>query len=769
MDNVLHLHEFFVEGGQPEKSHVLLTITEPATPEERAKGYFFAVCEIIDAETSSISKLQNVVDEIENSYYEVPEEEGKSSLETVLEKINQRAFALTAKHDSIHCVVGVLRPPEILFSFYGRPTILLLYKNKQGEFKQMDLVAQNESDSDAADSRQLFSQIVQGKIGAGDYFFMSTPQVSEYFNHDRLQKIITTRPPRQSAEHVQRVLSELKNDISFGGVIINYTPQTDARDQRKIHRPNPGESARSLVRLLSTEQRTASILSSSLLPRLQRSFAENQSTPRSASTQTYLKTEDEENARPAARIASQHLRVRQNSAAAKPLSATPWQTYLKSFFKISWFAFRYAARALLWICVGLIQFLSGVARSAVLLFIVMINYRNRRAAILLEWRRSRQSFAENIRRLPLLTKLLVVISVALAIAVTGSGIYIKLKQQRSEAESRYASALQLIREKKDAAESALIYNDTTLAERELRTAQNTLAALPCKADEARLTCDQLRSELDVFWNRIRKISIVPASALTDWKTDAPKLSFDEIIKIQNKIIGFSANTTSLFVYDTLTKKVKRVETNVNSSGFTAGAVPKESDYALFIYNGKRLAKYNPVDDSLKEIDIDYPSLDAEIADIVIYNRKLYSLDKKNNQIYKHEPTRTGFERGKPWVRDNTVNLQNSVSFAIEGDIFVINSQGAVIKLSKGSVESFVVSGLDPAMTSPAEIWSYTDLNYIYILDPGNKRLIIFEKNGRLKSQITASEFNNPISMVIDEPNGTGYVLDGGTLYQIPLK
>src|SRR3989344_2445824 len=46
MEHKLQIHEFFVEGGESERSHVLLHITEPSTPEEREKGYFFAVCEL---------------------------------------------------------------------------------------------------------------------------------------------------------------------------------------------------------------------------------------------------------------------------------------------------------------------------------------------------------------------------------------------------------------------------------------------------------------------------------------------------------------------------------------------------------------------------------------------------------------------------------------------------------------------------------------------------------------------------------------------------
>ena len=40
--NILQLQEFFIEGGDRCTSHVLLHIAEPASLEEKKKGYFFS-------------------------------------------------------------------------------------------------------------------------------------------------------------------------------------------------------------------------------------------------------------------------------------------------------------------------------------------------------------------------------------------------------------------------------------------------------------------------------------------------------------------------------------------------------------------------------------------------------------------------------------------------------------------------------------------------------------------------------------------------------
>jgi hypothetical protein len=193
MDNTLHLNEFFVEGGSPEISHVLLHITEPSTPKEKEKGYFFAICEVNSATTKQINKLQEIIDEIENSYYELEEEDDKTSLEKVLEKVNQENPGPARRDHELHCVIGAVRQGEIIFSYNGSPSILLFYRNKQKQYQKMDLRRGGEGSSEAEE--QLFSQIIQGKVSPGDFLLVATAHVGEYFTQDRLQKIITSRTP----------------------------------------------------------------------------------------------------------------------------------------------------------------------------------------------------------------------------------------------------------------------------------------------------------------------------------------------------------------------------------------------------------------------------------------------------------------------------------------------------------------------------------------------------------------------------------------------
>lgn len=767
VEPTLHLHEFFVEGSNPEVSHVLLNITEPSTQAERSKGYFFAICEINNAETKYISKMQNIIDEIENNYYEIPDQPGQSAMEIVLDKVNQESLSMVQQDISLHCIVGAIRENDIIFSFYGQPQMMLFYKTKDGLYKKMDLVEQNKT-GDQNDKNQLFSQIVQGKIGPNDFFFAGTPHIIEYFNHDRLQKIITTRPPRQSSEHLQRVLSEIKNDISFGGIIINL--QETSEQTVSVTKSSPskkGSSARSLKNLFSTERKTSNILSPSLMPR----FQDNTDSPADKEAVESEMMEQKVEARANAEISSSHLHARvaknpERHRARGESGKMNVEDVVKKTFGLIWKIIKYIARglALLVLLIGTI--LSTLGRNFLLLFFIITNYQNRRHNILAEWERWWKNLRENATHLPLITKILLSLSLILLLAFSGGVIYLGAKQKKAARASAYASAVQNIQSKEDAAESSLVYNDTGAALASLAEAVPTLKDLPCISAAEKATCKNLRDRLNDLLMKARKISLVKPLLIADWNSLVSNTPINNIFLLNNKIYGFGQTSADILTYDLLVKESKLVSPGIFVKNFNAASVPKENDYAVLLYDEKNIVQFNPKDNSWKKVEIAYPNQNVKIAGISVYNRRLYSLDTQNNRVYKHDAIKAGFSLGKEWTKDNAVDIKTGTDLTIDGDVFVLGENGNIYKFTNGAPQPFVIDGLDPKLTSANEIWTYNDINYIYILDATGKRIIVLQKTGELKKQITATEFTNPTGMIVDELKGMAYVLDNNKVYQI---
>lgn len=755
--NTLQLQEFFVEGGDHKTSHALLHIAEPSTPEEKKKGYFFAVCEINQSEDRDIVALQNLIDEIENRYYETPEEAGVNCLEEVLTKINHESYALSSKKLDLNCVVGVLKKEEVFFSCHGEPLMFLFYRNKNGIYQKMNLV---DSGEENPESVQLFRQIVQGKISPNDFLFVATPHVADYFNPDRLEKIISTRPVRQSAEHLERVLSELKNKMSFGGLIIHL--HEDASEATKIKKPSPivkGSSEKSLHNLFATEQNTASTLSSALIPNIGNKLKillnqeKTENIAEAAVSEEVLPTNAE--------ISSNHSRQHRPSPISNTETPADWVEITKKIIAIIIEVAKRLTLAIWWILVFIFKVIYSIARFIALLFLVITNIKNRRANILDGWQRQLKEIKNAIWQLPLITKILLIATVMVIAVFILSITFIQSHRANAAAEQQFNYTLQQITAAKDAAESALIYKNEAGALAELQTAKNYLTGLNCKNKKE--ICDELNSQLETLLIKIRKITVISPETLVDW-TEYPG-TISKIIKIKNKIIALSPDNGEVLIYNLLTKEKSLLKIG---SQLKSLAIPKENDYALVLAENNTFWRFNPDDNTIKKIDITFPQKTVGITNMVVYNRRLYTLDSLNGQIYKHENNKDGFGLGNEWVKDVTNNLKDGVDLAIDGDIFVTHQSGNITKLTKGEFQTFAVSGLDPTLTNGTEIWTYNDTEQICLLDNTGKRFVILNKSGQLQTQITANIWEKPTSFTVGDSNKQFYVLDKNKVYSVLL-
>ncbi len=771
MDQVLQLNEFFVEGGDQGTSHVLLHITEPSTPEEKEKGYFFAVCEINQADSAAIARYQKIISEIENRYYEVSDTPEQTALEIILEKVNQENLSLTTGDVQFNATIGVIRNTEIVFAFAGKPEALLFYRNKEDHYQKMNLATENRSEEElSVENPPLFPQVIQGKIGPNDYLFVATPHIIDYFSHDRLQKIITTRPARQSAEHLGRVLRELQNNLSFGGLIIHLGKKEETAPAALVKktRPSHGSSAHSLTNFFSTEKNTASTLSSSLWPalndKIKAATDKLSAHPNPGQTPKAQPVTARANQFPAAEINATHVRPHQ-SAPTKTVDPGA-QLYLLKAVRIIARGALYFGKAIIWIALTLWAIFSGFFRFLIMVFFAATNYQGRRRNIIDNWTREWHSHRENFKSLSLVTKLMLGASLTLVIIFIGSIFYVRFEQKKAATAKAYADSVQMVKDKINEAESALIYKDETGAQNTLSIAVATLATLPCKTPEQKNNCDTLEASIQSTLNKLNKITAVQTQKIASWDTGTTPLT--GLVRVKNKFIAYAATSASLFVYDMLTKQASVVPTNFTTPGIISAAVPKENNFVALVTSDRNILEVSPDDLTTKKVDLTLPEDQTKLDSTVIYNGRLYALDSTARQIYRYDPIKTGFAIGRPWLKDPASVLEGVTDITIDGDIFALKDGGQIIKLTAGIQQPFVAQTLEPTVGKKARIWTYTDLSYLYVLDPDNKRLIIFDKNGTLKAQIPTSDLTTISDLFVDEANKIAYIVDQNTLYTLAL-
>ncbi|EKE06749.1 MAG: hypothetical protein ACD_18C00287G0001, partial [uncultured bacterium] len=227
MKNGLEIQEFFVEGSNQRSSHVLLHIAEPITQTEKDKGYFFATIEVNGSYSEQISQLQEIVDDIETRYYDEENSNINNYFESILQEINQKSHSLMQyKDNNLNVLVGIIKKRHLILAYHGNPNAYLFFAGKEG-LRSTQIIDQEETEN----PEQLFSSVIEGDMKDNDYLYVSTPSVSGHFSPDRVRKIIQNRATKQGAMHIQKVLENLQDELSFGGIIF-HTPKTQIEVQR---------------------------------------------------------------------------------------------------------------------------------------------------------------------------------------------------------------------------------------------------------------------------------------------------------------------------------------------------------------------------------------------------------------------------------------------------------------------------------------------------------------------------------------------------------
>lgn len=762
MEKLLQLNEFFVEGGHQEISHVLLNLIQPTSEtEEKEKGYFFAICEINQGNSQQIAELQRIMGEIENGYYETSDTENKNALELVLEKINQKNLALFGLNLSLHCVVGAIKSNEIVFSYCGKPNILLFYANKEKIYNKLDLT--ENSDTETNVGKTLFSQLVQGKVSPGDYFFVGTKKVIEYFSHDRLQKIITTRGPEQSAEHIRRVLSELKNGLSFGGLIINLGEKnTVERIPEKKVRLFSGNKEK-INSLFVTEQNTANTLSPSLFGEFAAKIKNSAANLKKQNSEKIISTSVSENVETDTQINAPHLKHRLTERMNKEIIANLGKIVIKYL----WIALKNFGKLLWWAVLMLAAIFGALLKFLQSIFFYLINYKNQRRQIKERWSQTFYSYKQNFKHLPLMTKILGLASVAVLIFFVISIFYLQHAKNIQKENAYYEQTFSELRTKIEEAENSMIYSDNITAANLKNQIKQTLDSLICRPqDEA--DCRDIKENFGKLQAKIQKFTETEITMLINWNV----LGFQnitEFTKVDGKIFGINIESDTISLYNLLTKDGTATLKLPGGNKISSAVSLKDEKTALFLNDKKELYKYIADTNSFEKINISFPNNEGEIKALLPYNSRLYVLDTLNNQIYRHDAIASGYGLGKEWIKSQNVDIKNGISLTIDGDLFLIKNQGEILKFTNGELQSFAVSGLEPTLQTGVKIWTYSEDKYIYILDPKEKRLVVLNKDGSIKNQYTSDQFEKPTDMIIEEKNKTAYILDTGRVFQIVLK
>lgn len=160
---------------------------------------------------------------------------------------------------------------------------------------------------------------------------------------------------------------------------------------------------------------------------------------------------------------------------------------------------------------------------------------------------------------------------------------------------------------------------------------------------------------------------------------------------------------------------------------------------------------------------------GEVAALSAFFSNIYMLDKKNAQIVKLVPIDDEKYSQRDYFTGKTrADVTDGISMAIDGSIYILSQAGVIKKYIEGREDAFFTPDLDKPFENPSRLFTDRESEFVYVLDLGNKRIVVFKKNGPYVAQYIWDGMNNVRDFVVLEKEKKILLLSEKKIYAIEL-
>ncbi|MCX6745914.1 MAG: hypothetical protein NTX00_02735, partial [Candidatus Parcubacteria bacterium] len=367
-----------------------------------------------------------------------------------------------------------------------------------------------------------------------------------------------------------------------------------------------------------------------------------------------------------------------------------------------------------------------------------------------------------LKKIPNLSKLLLIIVFLLIILFIYSISYFKQRQQNEIGSAEFQKIAAQIEEKRNQAESDLIYGNEDKARSEITEAQSLLDSLPLKSQKQKDQQKDLTNSLEVIIAKLRHITnIAEPTLIADLSSPSePNQNLQNLIYQNNMLDVFDSGYNAVYQINLETREIKKIDSNLTDIGSIEKV--KKVDNRILAYHDKNgFIEFK--DNHFQPLNVSLPT-NAKIIDFAAYNGRLYTLDLTAKQIYRQPNLDNGFGPGTAWVKDQNFDPSNIVSFGIDTNIWLLDKTGTILKYNKGRKLNFEPKNLEPKLEAPLMLLTSDETNNLYILEPKNKRVVVLDKEGNLITQYYSQTFNNLKALEISEKEKKMFLIDDSKIY-----
>lgn len=371
------------------------------------------------------------------------------------------------------------------------------------------------------------------------------------------------------------------------------------------------------------------------------------------------------------------------------------------------------------------------------------------------------TFPQKFKTLPRSSRVFLMLSAVFLLVFVGSfsGYGFTQAQQRKSVAAK--TLLDKAELKRQAALSALIYDDQAQAKKLLAEAE-TIAGQVLGTRFYKTEVTALQSKINEDKHRIDRY--LDVKDLEDVATLPESNAQELVLDGRGALISVNPENNHLFATDIAAKSSSTLEVESANIGHLGRAGFYADDNAIyFATDNKGMARFDVGTRKLTSASVD---LSGNVEGMASYGRYLYVFVPSANQIYRLSKTTGGFGRPIAWLGDGT-DISQGTDMAIDGAVYVVSGNNAMQMLS-GGIRTFTLDNPKAPLGTLTRIITSEKMSGIYVLDHDNKRVLKYDKVGTLQKEYTHESFGDLRAFAIDEATGRAYVLNGDLVQSFGL-
>jgi len=749
-------------------------VAQPDLEKEKIAGIIFVLLELDNKSTNKIKFVDLLINSFNKFYYEndklllrekVAAIKIEHIFETAVSKINKSlAEIFEADKNFIdlneaNITLGVMHENSLHFATVGRNKAFLLHLDKsnagdnakkklerrkvlQKDIYKLTNILGNDEISNRAAPDKFFPNIISGAMPIGSYIIFSGETLYEYLTHKQLTEIITKLPPTSAVEQIKNLLSGINAQIPFLAIIIkNTAPSAEETAKRNLPlSKSPAHAGESIINLNTTADATEKLLSPSGI----------------------INFHNWVNKLFSIRLINKNQNI--------------------LIIKNKYFYNKYT----LWLPLKIVVFIYSYFKKIFLyifaIFYYLIKFLSKKEnwKLLMSWGANIPNTASGLiilsfsraKKLDLKYKIMLLViftsSVLFIFNITATNNKKQLLEDKEKIDTLTAS----IEQKQNAIDADLLYNNKDGAKKTIGELEQILSELPSTTAQEQ---DKLKIFYDKFYQQLEKVSL--SMNVSDFKEVADLAKIEAAAKPDSLVL--SGNGEKIFAADNTLHKIYMANVKENlvtdirngeTSQFESLYYPTNTleNGNIYYFERDKILKIETKLDALNEIFFG-SSIDADNTIAAAgYNNKLYIVNKQSNQILVYSKNGGKFSLTQQWLKDTT-DIKQAKSMGIDGNVYLLQNNGIILKFSKGKKAEFNQEAITPALVEAGKIIVSPDLQLIYVSDPVEKRIIAYDKNGMLVVQYRLAGINELIDFSVNEINKTIYILSGAKILSFEQK